>query len=118
MFLVVVGLGRALKKNPQLQAKCVEFGIDPANMFEFWDWVGGRYSLWSAIGLSIALYIGMVLVYFCFLSRFPTFSLQDNFEALLAGAHDADQHFQTAPLAENVCAKNKHCQLLAHFATL
>ena len=48
-----------------------EFGIDPSNMFEFWDWVGGRYSLWSAIGLSIALYVGM-----------------DNFEALLEGAHE------------------------------
>lgn len=62
-----------------------EFGIDPQNMFEFWDWVGGRYSLWSAIGLSIALYIGM-----------------DNFEALLAGAHDMDQHFLNAPLEENM----------------
>ncbi len=61
------------------------FGIDPANMFEFWDWVGGRYSLWSAIGLSIALYIGM-----------------DNFEALLAGAHQIDQHFRTAPFEKNV----------------
>ena len=54
-------------------------------MFEFWDWVGGRYSLWSAIGLSIALYIGM-----------------DNFEALLAGAHDADEHFRTAPFGQNI----------------
>ncbi len=61
------------------------FGIDPANMFEFWDWVGGRYSLWSAVGLSIALYIGM-----------------DNFEELLSGAHDMDEHFRTAPLGENV----------------
>jgi len=61
------------------------FGIDPANMFEFWDWVGGRYSLWSAVGLSIALYIGM-----------------DNFEDLLAGAHEMDEHFRTAPLEENV----------------
>ncbi len=61
------------------------FGIDPANMFAFWDWVGGRYSLWSAIGLSIALYIGM-----------------DNFEALLAGAHEMDHHFQTAPLEQNM----------------
>jgi glucose-6-phosphate isomerase len=52
------------------------FGIDTANMFEFWDWVGGRYSLWSAIGLSVALYVGM-----------------DNFEQLLAGAHAMDQHF-------------------------
>ena len=61
------------------------FGINPDNMFEFWDWVGGRYSLWSAIGLSIALYIGM-----------------DNFEELLAGAHDMDQHFRSAPLPQNM----------------
>lgn len=62
-----------------------DFGIDQANMFAFWDWVGGRYSLWSAIGLSIALYVGM-----------------DHFEALLSGAHEMDQHFQTAPLEENM----------------
>jgi len=62
-----------------------EFGIDPNNMFEFWDWVGGRYSLWSSIGLSIALYLGM-----------------DNFEQLLDGAHEADNHFKTAPLEENI----------------
>jgi glucose-6-phosphate isomerase len=62
-----------------------EFGIDTANMFGFWDWVGGRYSLWSAIGLPIALYIGM-----------------DEFEELLAGAYDMDEHFRTAPLAENM----------------
>jgi glucose-6-phosphate isomerase len=61
------------------------FGIDTANMFEFWDWVGGRYSLWSAIGLSIACVIGM-----------------DNFEELLAGGHAMDEHFRTAPLAENL----------------
>jgi glucose-6-phosphate isomerase len=61
------------------------FGIDTANMFEFWDWVGGRYSLWSAIGLSIACVIGM-----------------DHFEELLAGGHDMDEHFRTAPLAENL----------------
>jgi glucose-6-phosphate isomerase len=61
------------------------FGIDTANMFEFWDWVGGRYSLWSAIGLSIALYLGM-----------------DNFQALLAGAHRVDEHFRTAPFEENI----------------
>jgi len=67
-------------------AKAVqEFGIDIANMFAFWDWVGGRYSLWSAIGLSIALYVGM-----------------DNFEALLTGAHEMDNHFKTAPLEENL----------------
>jgi len=62
-----------------------EFGIDPSNMFEFWDWVGGRYSLWSAIGLSIALYVGM-----------------DNFEALLEGAHEMDNHFRTAPMEKNM----------------
>ena len=61
------------------------FGIDTNNMFEFWDWVGGRYSLWSSVGLSIALYIGM-----------------DNFEDLLAGAHDMDEHFRTVPMEENI----------------
>ena len=61
-----------------------EFGIDTANMFEFWDWVGGRYSLWSAIGLSIACYIGF-----------------SNFEALLDGAHQMDLHFQKTPLKRN-----------------
>ncbi|QQP58152.1 Glucose-6-phosphate isomerase, partial [Caligus rogercresseyi] len=54
------------------------------NMFEFWDWVGGRYSLWSAIGLSIAVHIGF-----------------DNFEKLLSGAHFMDKHFQTADLDKN-----------------
>jgi len=62
-----------------------EFGIDPAHMFRFWDWVGGRYSLWSAIGLPIALHLGM-----------------DAFEALLAGAHAMDRHFAQAPLARNM----------------
>jgi glucose-6-phosphate isomerase len=62
-----------------------EFGIDAANMFEFWDWVGGRYSLWSAIGLAIALAVGM-----------------DRFEELLSGAHRLDEHFRTAPLEENL----------------
>ncbi|SDK32498.1 glucose-6-phosphate isomerase [Methylophilus rhizosphaerae] len=67
-------------------AKAVEaFGIDTNNMFAFWDWVGGRYSLWSAIGLSIALYVGM-----------------DNFEQMLAGGHAMDQHFLTAPLEQNM----------------
>jgi glucose-6-phosphate isomerase len=61
------------------------FGIDTKNMFEFWDWVGGRYSLWSAIGLSIALYIGM-----------------ENFEDLLAGAHEMDRHFRTTPPEKNI----------------
>ncbi len=62
-----------------------KFGIDPDNMFEFWDWVGGRYSLWSAIGLSIALYIGM-----------------ENFESLLSGAHKVDHHFSNTPYAANI----------------
>ena len=66
-------------------AAVTKFGIDPKNMFEFWDWVGGRYSLWSAIGLSIALYLGM-----------------DNFEALLAGAHAVDEHFRSAPFDQNL----------------
>lgn len=61
------------------------FGIDPQNMFEFWDWVGGRYSLWSAIGLSISLAIGF-----------------DHFEELLKGAYDADVHFKTASLEQNI----------------
>eukprot|EP00049_Salpingoeca_infusionum_P022651 m.7996 g.7996 ORF g.7996 m.7996 type:complete len:564 (+) comp5310_c0_seq1:175-1866(+) len=65
--------------------KVSEFGIDTKNMFEFWDWVGGRYSLWSAIGMSIALYIGF-----------------DNYKQLLEGGHAADQHFLTAPLEQNV----------------
>lgn len=64
--------------------KVKDFGIDTNNMFEFWDWVGGRYSLWSAIGLSIALHIGY-----------------DNFEKLLSGAHWMDNHFRTAPLEKN-----------------
>lgn len=67
------------------EGKCKEFGIDPKNMFGFWDWVGGRYSLWSAIGLSIALYIGY-----------------DNFEELLRGAYEADIHFQNAELHLNI----------------
>jgi len=67
-------------------AKAVSaFGIDTKTMFEFWDWVGGRYSLWSAIGLSIALYVGM-----------------ESFEELLAGAHEMDQHFRTAPPERNM----------------
>jgi len=72
----------ALSTNrPEVQ----KFGIDPDNMFEFWDWVGGRYSVWSAIGLPVAIVIGM-----------------DNFEALLAGAHDVDEHFRTTPLEQNI----------------
>ncbi|KAF7224927.1 glucose-6-phosphate isomerase a [Nothobranchius furzeri] len=65
--------------------KVKDFGIDTANMFEFWDWVGGRYSLWSAIGLSIALHVGF-----------------ENFEQLLEGAHWMDNHFRSAPLDQNV----------------
>lgn len=66
-------------------AGTAKFGIHPDNVFEFWDWVGGRYSLWSAIGLPIALYIGM-----------------ENFENLLAGAHTMDRHFREAPLEKNM----------------
>ena len=65
--------------------KVEEFGIDPANMFRFWDWVGGRYSLWSAIGLSIALYLGF-----------------ERFTELLAGANAMDEHFLDAPLEQNM----------------
>src|SRR5699024_4834014 len=62
-----------------------DFGIDPENMFEFWDWVGGRYSLWSAIGLSIALAVGY-----------------ENFEKLLQGAHEADVHFKNTEFDRNI----------------
>ena len=72
----------ALSTNTQAVA---DFGIDVDNMFEFWDWVGGRYSLWSAIGLSIAIYVGM-----------------DNFEKLLDGAYDMDEHFRTTPFEQNI----------------
>ena len=67
------------------EKEVVKFGIDKANMFEFWDWVGGRYSLWSAIGLSIALTIGY-----------------DNFDALLRGAFTVDEHFRTTSLDKNI----------------
>jgi glucose-6-phosphate isomerase len=72
----------ALSTNKNLVTK---FGIDEANMFEFWDWVGGRYSLWSAIGMTIALHIGY-----------------DNFIELLSGAHWMDNHFRTAPMESNL----------------
>jgi glucose-6-phosphate isomerase len=72
----------AVSTNEQ---KVTEFGINPANMFVFWDWVGGRYSLWSTIGLSIACAIGY-----------------DHFHQLLAGAHEADNHFKEAELKENI----------------
>lgn len=67
------------------EKEVVKFGIDQENMFEFWDWVGGRYSLWSAIGLSIALTIGY-----------------DNFEELLKGAHHMDNHFRTTSFDKNI----------------
>jgi glucose-6-phosphate isomerase len=67
------------------EKEVTKFGIDPANMFAFWDWVGGRYSLWSAIGLSIALTIGF-----------------DNFEKLLKGAHTIDEYFRSAPFDKNI----------------
>lgn len=72
----------ALSTNAEATAA---FGIDPDNVFGFWDWVGGRYSLWSAIGLPIALTIGW-----------------DNFTELLAGAREMDHHFEEAPLADNL----------------
>ncbi|KGY11155.1 glucose-6-phosphate isomerase [Vibrio tubiashii] len=72
----------ALSTNAQAVS---EFGIDTDNMFEFWDWVGGRYSLWSAIGLSIALAVGY-----------------DNFIELLEGAHEMDSHFATTELESNI----------------
>lgn len=67
------------------EAEVRRFGIDPQNMFVFWDWVGGRYSMWSAIGLPIACLIGM-----------------DAFESFLSGAHAVDTHFREAPVRENV----------------
>ncbi len=65
--------------------KAIEFGINADNIFEFWDWVGGRFSLWSAIGLSIPLSIGM-----------------ENFEKLLEGAHEVDEHFRLTPFEQNI----------------
>ena len=62
-----------------------KFGIDPGNVFPMWDWVGGRFSLWSAVGLSIALSVGY-----------------DNFDKLLKGAHAMDEHFRTAPFVKNI----------------
>jgi glucose-6-phosphate isomerase len=66
-------------------AEVARFGIDPANAFAFWDWVGGRYSLWSTIGLPLVLAVGF-----------------DNFSRLLAGAHAMDEHFFSAPVTENL----------------
>jgi len=74
----------ALSSNVQA---VTEFGIAPEHMFEFWDWVGGRYSLWSSIGMPIAIMIGM-----------------DRFEDLLEGAQVMDEHFKTAPIAKNIPA--------------
>ena len=72
----------AVSTNTQ---KVIEFGIDPSNMFVFWDWVGGRYSVWSAIGLSLCIGIGY-----------------DNFEQFLKGAHWMDEHFKSEPLEKNI----------------
>jgi glucose-6-phosphate isomerase len=80
--LAVVKHFAAVSTNLEATAK---FGINSENVFEFWDWVGGRYSLWSAVGLPIALYLGM-----------------DKFEALLDGAHSMDNHFRSAPLDKNI----------------
>ena len=72
----------AVTANP---AAALQFGIHPDHIFEFWNWVGGRFSLWSAVGLPLALAIGM-----------------DNFELLLEGAHDLDEHFRSAPTEKNL----------------
>jgi glucose-6-phosphate isomerase len=69
------------------ESEVTKFGIDKANMFPFSDWVGGRYSVWSAIGLSVALYIGF-----------------DNFHQFLAGANAMDKHFKSTPLEKNIPA--------------
>ncbi len=74
------------------EAAVRSFGIDPDNMFEFWDWVGGRYSLWSAIGLSLATAVGM-----------------DRYEEMLEGAHRADEHFRTTPFEQNIPVIRRRC---------
>lgn len=88
-FVDLVGMESAVAKHFVAVSTNHEatsaFGIDPDNVFEFWDWVGGRYSLWSAIGLPIAIYLGM-----------------DHFEDLLEGAHEMDRHFAEAPLEQNM----------------
>lgn len=88
-FLDLVGNDKAIAKHFVAVTNNVEaatdFGITADNIYELWDWVGGRYSLWSAIGLPIALYLGM-----------------DHFEELLEGAHEMDRHFKNAPLEENM----------------
>jgi glucose-6-phosphate isomerase len=78
----IAGHFAALSTN---EKEVTKFGINPQNMFEFWDWVGGRYSLWSAIGLSIALTIGY-----------------DNFEQLLKGAFTVDEHFRNEKFEKNI----------------
>jgi glucose-6-phosphate isomerase len=89
MFLDIAKDEKHIKKHfialSTNEKDVVKFGIDPDNMFEFWDWVGGRYSLTSAIGLSIALSIGF-----------------DNFKHLLEGFHAMDKHFQSAPFERNM----------------
>jgi len=88
-FVDLVGIESAVAKHfvavSTNHEATAAFGIDPDNVFEFWDWVGGRYSLWSAIGLPIAIYLGM-----------------DHFEDLLEGAHEMDRHFAEAPLEHNM----------------
>jgi glucose-6-phosphate isomerase len=88
-FLTSAGDESAVAKNfvalSTNAAAVSAFGIDTENMFEFWDWVGGRYSVWSSIGLSVALAIGM-----------------DRFEELLSGAHRVDEHFRNMPLEKNI----------------
>ena len=86
------GLGGDAKPSPSISSRSrptprrsSEFGIDTANMFEFWDWVGGRYSMDSAIGLSTMIAIG-----------------PDNFRAMLDGFHQMDEHFRTAPFERNL----------------
>ena len=88
-FVDLVGMESAVAKHfvavSTNHEATAAFGIDSDNVFEFWDWVGGRYSLWSAIGLPIAIYLGM-----------------DHFEDLLEGAHEMDRHFAEAPLEHNM----------------
>ncbi|HID33908.1 MAG TPA: glucose-6-phosphate isomerase, partial [Anaerolineae bacterium] len=88
-FLMVANDDTAIEKHfvamSTNREKIIAFGINPDNMFEFWDWVGGRYSLWSAIGLSIALAVGF-----------------NRFEELLTGAYRLDEHFRTTRFEENV----------------
>jgi len=88
-FVRMTGSGKAVSRHfvavsSNMQA-ATDFGILPENIFEFWDWVGGRYSLWSAIGLPIVLYLGM-----------------DHFEAMLEGAYAMDEHFKNTPIEKNI----------------